>query len=127
MKLFGRKSAGRDDSRPVLSRVGASRVMADWPVSYEAQVREAYLGNAIAQRAVRVVADGLGEAPLTVSSPELEVLVRARSGGQALLATVAAHLLLHGNAWRHALGAGGRDDGRGDIGRAGERAGAGVG
>jgi hypothetical protein len=42
------------------------------------------------------VADGLGEAPLTISSPELERLVRARSGGQALLATLAAQLLLHG-------------------------------
>jgi HK97 family phage portal protein len=99
MKLFGWKSAGREDSRPVLSRVGASRIIGDWPVSYEAQVREAYLGNAIAQRAVRVVADGIGEAPLLASSPELERLVRARSGGQALLATVAAQLLLHGNAY----------------------------
>ncbi|MEN2786479.1 phage portal protein [Sphingomonas qilianensis] len=99
MKIFGWKSAGRAEVRPVLSRVGASRVIGDWPMRYEAQVREAYLGNAIAQRAVRVVADGLGEAPLTASSPELEALVRARSGGQALLATVAAQLLLHGNAY----------------------------
>ncbi|MFC3581928.1 phage portal protein [Sphingomonas hylomeconis] len=99
MKLFGWKSAGREDLRPALSRVGGARVIGDWPVRYEAQVREAYLGNAIAQRAVRVVADAIGEAPLAVSSPELARLVRARSGGQALLATVAAQLLLHGNAY----------------------------
>jgi HK97 family phage portal protein len=49
------------------------------------------------------VADGLGEAPLTISSPELERLVRARSGGQALLATLAAQLLLHGNAYVQVL------------------------
>ncbi|MGS1015585.1 phage portal protein [Allosphingosinicella humi] len=31
-----------------------------WPRSYEAQVREAYLGNPVAQRAVRLVAEGVG-------------------------------------------------------------------
>ena len=55
MGWFGRKAAGRDDSRPVLSRVGASvPVIGEWPRSYEAQVRDAYLGNAVAQRAVRL-------------------------------------------------------------------------
>jgi hypothetical protein len=96
MKLFGWKSAGREESRPALSRVGGTRMVGDATGGYAAQVRAAYLGNAIAQRSVRLVADGLGEAPLTISSPELERLVRARSGGQALLATLAAQLLLHG-------------------------------
>ena len=34
-----------------------------------------------------------------VLNPAAAALVQARSGGQALLATVAAHLLLHGNAY----------------------------
>ncbi|MEG3126095.1 phage portal protein [Sphingomonas sp. GB1N7] len=99
MKLFGWKSAGRGESRPVLSRVWGTRMVGEWPASYEAQVRAAYLDNAIAQRSVRLVADGLGEAPLRVSSPEIERLIRTRSGGQALLGTLAAHVLLHGNAY----------------------------
>jgi HK97 family phage portal protein len=103
MKLFGWKSAGREESRPALSRVGGTRMVGDATGGYAAQVRAAYLGNAIAQRSVRLVADGLGEAPLTISSPELERLVRARSGGQALLATLAAQLLLHGNAYVQVL------------------------
>lgn len=101
MKLFGWKSAGREDSRPVLSRVGSWHGSGgnggDWGGGYEAQVRAAYLGNVIAQRAVRLVADGLGEAPLRTSSDEIGRLVRVRSGGQALLATLAAQVLLHGN------------------------------
>jgi hypothetical protein len=60
MKLFGWKAAGRDGARPALSRSGGSvvSVLGEWPRSYEAQVREAYLGNAIAQRAVKLVAEG---------------------------------------------------------------------
>ena len=101
MKLFGWKSAGRD-VRPVLARYGlwsaggSSGELAD---DYAAQVRQGYCRNAIAQRSVRLVAQGLAGAPVTASSPELLALVSARSGGQALTETVAAHLLLHGNAY----------------------------
>ncbi|MDP1027794.1 phage portal protein [Sphingomonas sp. KR1UV-12] len=105
MKLFGRK-AGREQSRPALagavSRSGVP-ILSAWPRSYEAQVRESYAGNAVAQRAVRVVADTLAGAPLEGSDPALVALATARSGGQALLATVAAHLLLHGNAYLQVL------------------------
>ncbi len=59
----------------------------------------AILGNAIAQRSVRLVAEGAGGAPLISSSPELTALVTARSSGQSLIETLAAHLLLHGNAY----------------------------
>lgn len=55
---FGRK-AGRD-ARPFLFRWGqggAAVAGGEWPRSYEAQVREAYLGNPVAQRAVRLVAE----------------------------------------------------------------------
>ena len=97
MKWFGWKS-GRDAARPVLSRY-ASAMIGDWPPSYERQVREGYLGNAIAQRAVKLVTEGIAGAPLTASDPAILQLIAARSSGQALVETVAAHLLLHGNAY----------------------------
>ena len=112
MGWFGRKAAGRDDSRPVLSRVGASvPVIGEWPRSYEAQVRDAYLGNAVAQRAVRLVAEGVGAAPVAASSPELAALVASHSGGQGLMETLAAHVLLHGNGYVQLIG-----DGAGGVG-----------
>jgi len=101
MKLFGWKSAGRD-VRPVLARHGlwtGGGAGGEWSDDYTAQVRSGYCHNAIAQRAVRLVSQGLASAPVEASSPELLGLVAARSGGQALLETVAAHLLLHGNAY----------------------------
>jgi len=98
MKLFGWKSAGRD-VRPVLARYGlwsAGGSSGEWADDYAAQVRQGYCRNAVAQRAVRLIAQGLAGAPVSASSPELLALVSARSGGQALTETVAAHLLLHG-------------------------------
>jgi hypothetical protein len=94
MKLFG-WMAGRVEARPALSRGGAINIGA-WPPSYEAQVRAGYAGNAIAQRAVRLVADAVGAAPVEASDPGLLALVQARSGGVGLLETVAAQLQLHG-------------------------------
>jgi HK97 family phage portal protein len=105
MKIFGWKSAGRGSLRPVQSRAYSARAYGipgssgEWPRSYEAQVREGYLNNAIAQRAVRLVAEGVASVPLTASDPALLALVNATSGGQSLLETVAVHLLLHGNAY----------------------------
>jgi phage portal protein BeeE len=110
MKLFGRKSAPHE-ARPPLSRYGAGATVGDWPRSYEAQVRAGFVENAIAQRAVKLVAESIADAPLAASSPELAALVGARSGGQALLETIAAQLLLHGNAFVQVL-----DDGRGGAG-----------
>ncbi|MCH4893764.1 phage portal protein [Sphingomonas sp. SFZ2018-12] len=97
MKWFGRKAAGREVSRAGLMRGGWGT--GEWPRSYDAQVRDAYLNNPVAQRAVRLVVEGVGSAPLTASDPALLALVRARSGGQMLIETVAAQLLLHGNAY----------------------------
>ncbi len=57
MKWFGRKAA-RETARPFLLRHSSLTGAGDWPRSYEAQVREAYLGNPVAQRAVRLVAEG---------------------------------------------------------------------
>jgi HK97 family phage portal protein len=99
MKLFGWKSAGRAVARPLLSHGFSTWGSADWPRSYEAQLRELYLGNAVAQRAVRLVAEGVASAPLGTSEPKALALVSATSGGQSLLETVAMQLLLHGNAY----------------------------
>lgn len=119
MKIFGWKAAGTRDARPPLDLAGGGvrGRMRMWeggapgavPQSYRAQVQALYLRNAIAQRAVRLVADGVGDAPL-VAAPEILRLVQARSGGQALTATIAAHLLLHGNAYVQVL-----TDARGDV------------
>jgi HK97 family phage portal protein len=115
MNWFGLKS-GREGARPALSGTGSAGISRtgvpltagwaggpEWPRGYEAQVRDAYLGNAVAQRAVKLVAESVGEAPLTASVPALAALVTARSGGQALMATVATQLLLHGNAYVQVL------------------------
>ena len=101
MKLFGWKA--REESRPALSRGGSVAAYGDWPQSYEAQVREAYLGNAVAQRAVKLVMETIGGAPLLASDPRLIALATMRSGGQTLVETVAAQLLLHGNAYVQVL------------------------
>jgi len=106
MAWFGRKSAGREGGRPALSRGATGVALGEWPRSYEAQVREGYLGNPVVQRAVKLVAEGVGGAPLAASHPELAALAQARSGGQILVATVAAQLLLHGNAFVQILGDG---------------------
>jgi HK97 family phage portal protein len=84
-----------------LARVGVSAAPwgAAWPPPYEAQVREGYAGNPVAQRAIRLVADGVGDVSVEASAPELAALVGARSMGQSLLEAVAMHLMLHGNAY----------------------------
>lgn len=69
------------------------------PFEYNAAVRRAYLENPVAQRAVRLVAEGIGGAPLKGTDPALAALVNDTSAGQALLETLASHLLLHGNAY----------------------------
>ena len=63
MKWFGRKAAPR--ARPLLFSPWRGVFPGEpWPRSYEAQVREAYLGNAVAQRAVRLVAESVAWAPV---------------------------------------------------------------
>jgi HK97 family phage portal protein len=104
MKIFGWKSAGRAAARPAQTHVPLGRVfsnwsLGEWPRSYEAQLREGYLHNAIAQRAVRLVAEGVASVPLLASDDIAVRLVNATSGGQALLETLAAQLLLHGNGY----------------------------
>jgi HK97 family phage portal protein len=98
MKWFGRKAAGRGQARPALSQGGGLFAQGEWPTSYEAQVREGYCRNVVAQRAVKLVSEGVGGSPLA-GDPTAVALVSARSAGQLLTETVAAQLLLHGNAY----------------------------
>jgi HK97 family phage portal protein len=110
MKIFGWKSAGRAAVRSAKTHVPLTRPfgsrffgggggLGEWPQSYEAQLREGYLHNAIAQRAVRLVAEGVASAPLSASDDAALALVQTTSGGQALLETLATHVLLHGNGY----------------------------
>ncbi|MET0251742.1 MAG: phage portal protein [Novosphingobium sp.] len=72
--------------------------------NYDAAIRASYLQNPVAQRAVRLVAEGVGGAPLAATTdPALTALVNATSAGQPLLETLAAQLLLHGNGYVHIL------------------------
>ena len=71
--------------------------------NYDAAVRTGYLHNPVAQRAVRLVAEGVGGAPLSASDPALLTLVSATSAGQSLAETIAAQLLLHGNGYIQVL------------------------
>ncbi len=66
---------------------------------YPAMLRASYERNAIAQRAVRIVSEGVASAPLSANMDGLVKLVKAASAGQSLLETLAAQLLLHGNGF----------------------------
>jgi HK97 family phage portal protein len=69
------------------------------PFEYRTAVRHAYLDNPVAQRAVRLAAEGVGAAPLAATDDKALALVAATSAGQSLLETLAAQLMLHGNAF----------------------------
>ena len=69
------------------------------PFEYRNAVRHAFLENPVAQRAVRIVAEGVGSVPLLPTDDEPQRLVGATSAGQSLLETLAAQLLLHGNGY----------------------------
>jgi len=96
MKWFGRKAV-RETGRPFLLAGWRHAFAAEpWPRSYEAQVREAYLRNPVAQRCVRLVAESVAWAPVFASEarPQAAALLTP-----ALLESVATQLLLHGNAY----------------------------
>jgi len=69
------------------------------PFEYRGAVRRAFLENPVAQRAVRLVAEGAGQVPLNPAEPAALKLVAATSAGQSLIETLACHLLLHGNGY----------------------------
>jgi phage portal protein BeeE len=69
------------------------------PFEYRGAVTRAFLDNPVAQRAVRLVAEGVGGAPLAPAEDAALALVTATSAGQSLLETLAAQILLHGNGY----------------------------
>ncbi len=69
------------------------------PFEYRSAVACAFIDNPVAQRAVRLVAEGIGGAPLAPATKTALALVQATSAGQPLLETLAAQLLLHGNGY----------------------------
>ncbi len=96
---------GASAERPPLARPFASPwLFSDHgdgalPYEYRGAVRRAYMENPVAQRAVRMVAEGVASAPLSASDDALLKLVNATSAGQSLLETLAAQVLLHGNGY----------------------------
>ena len=66
---------------------------------YERAIKQGFIANPIAQRAVRIVAEGVGAAPRAPTDEKLAKLVGATSAGQSLIETLAAHLALHGNGF----------------------------
>lgn len=110
MRWFGRKAgqgarpslfggwAGHD-ARPFSFQAPGE---VQWPSGYEAQVREAYLGNAVAQRAVRLVAEAAASATIyALEGDEAAVRIAAAPG---LIEAAATQLLLHGNAFLQVVG-----------------------
>lgn len=123
---FGRKEVGGParapvtvGGRPALARGsmwsgGALAAGEALPVGYEAQLRELYLKNAIAQRAVRLITDAVADCPIAAPDSEAgqraRALIAAPSAGQNLLETLAGHVLLHGNAYARMI-----EDGAGRL------------
>jgi HK97 family phage portal protein len=71
---------------------------------YAGQVRAAFLANPVASRAIRLVAEGAGGAPITSNPPGHPALALLAScgfgaSGPGLIETLAGYLLLHGNAY----------------------------
>jgi len=69
------------------------------PFDYGNAIRRSFVENPVAQRAVRIVAEGVGSAPIASSDSSLSALVGTTSAGQSLIETLAMHILLHGNAF----------------------------
>ena len=76
---------------------------------YAQALDAAFARNAVAQRAVRIVAEGVSSAPLLIDEPRIAALLGKGTSGGALIEMLAAHLLLHGNAYAQIVkDAGGR-------------------
>jgi HK97 family phage portal protein len=96
----GRKAVG-----PPAPRIPAwASPLATQAGGYAGQVRAAYLANPVAARAIRMVTEGAGGAPISSNPPGHPALALLAScgfgaSGPGLLETLAGHLLLHGNAY----------------------------
>lgn len=101
---FGRKSAPEPVRPLVPSWLGASGGEG-FARSYEAQFDEVYRNNPIGQRAVRLVSGLVGSLSVYATNGEQAA---AKLVGSELLESIAAALLLHGNAYVQLLA--GTDD-----------------
>jgi HK97 family phage portal protein len=88
----------------------AAPATGDWPRGYEAQVRDGYVANPVAQRAVRLVSESVAWAPVYSDRSGTSIREGDGQGERAvglvtapLLETVSAQLLLHGNAFVQVL------------------------
>lgn len=95
MGWFGRKSAA-EAPRPALP-LWLSGETESVPRSYQARLAEIYVGNPVGQRAVRLVAGAVGALPVYAQEGRSQAAELAGRAG--LMETVAAQLLLNGNAF----------------------------
>lgn len=97
MGWFGRKSAAAAPAAPLVpvwARRGEGEGL---PRSYQARFNEIYINNPVGQRAVRLVAGATASLPLyAMEGKERAVDLISQPG---LVETIAAQLLLHGNAF----------------------------
>ena len=91
---FGRKSAPAEARPFVPAWLTNESAEEGFARSYQAQFDEVYRKNPVGQRSVRLVAGMLGA--LTVDGDERAVALVTADG---LLESIAANLLLHGNAY----------------------------
>jgi HK97 family phage portal protein len=100
---FGRKSAAPDARPFVPAWLASEPTEVGFARSYSEQFEEVYRRNPVGQRAVRLVAGMLGGLAI---DGDARAVALVKEGG--LLETVAANLLLHGNAYVQLI-ADGRD------------------
>ncbi len=93
----------KNEYRPPLGRFFNGYLdYSDDSISYENALKEGYENNAIVQRCVRILSDSSGNTPINIGSKEkisITKLVYNNQYGQALLETIASHIILHGNAF----------------------------
>ena len=104
---FQKKSGGAGTSRA--GRGGATPAWlwgleeGEPPRGYEARARVALERNPVASRAIRLLAESVGGAPYAVTGgAAVEALLarpNARTSGAAFMERLAAHLVMHGNAY----------------------------
>ena len=94
---FGRKSAPADARPFVPAWLGTESQEVGFARSYSEQFEEVYRRNPVGQRCVRLVSGMLGALTIDAigSDPRAALLVQA----DGLLESIAANLLLHGNAY----------------------------
>ena len=97
MGWFGRKSAATVPTAPLVPAWIGRAESDGLPRSYQARFNEVYINNPVGQRAVRLVAGTT--ASLKIYAVEGKDRSLELINSPWLIETVAAHLLLHGNAF----------------------------